>query len=226
MSILFSHAGFRALRWPVGMAVAGIAVALFIVAGSYWYWQFELANDQQSSRMQSVADSRLANARRELNDLRSSTENYQQLSARGMFLAEQRLDLIEAMQALKQRHKLLNLEYTVRAQRPLKLASGDYAAVAVRASRIHLTVRTVHDGDLVAFLDEFPRLQRGFFPLDRCVLKRADRGVIAAAGPMAPIAVATRPAANELTAACSLEWITLQDKRDSTVTTASAEKPL
>ena len=145
MSVLFSREGFRALRWPVGVALVGFAVAVFVVAGSYWYWQFELTNDQHSTRAQRDADNRVSNARRELNDLRDSAQNYQQLTARGMFLAEQRLDLVEAMKALKDRHKLLDMQYTVQAQRPLKIASGDYAAVEVRASQARIIAMFDYD---------------------------------------------------------------------------------
>ncbi len=229
MSMVFSRDGFRVLRLLIIVALAGIAVALFVVAGSYWYWQLETRNDEQSLRAQREADSRVNNARRELNDLRDSAQNFQTLTARGMFLAEQRLDLVEAMKALKDRHKLLDMQYTVQAQRPLKIASGDYAAVDVRASRIKLNVRALHDGDLVAFLDEFPRLQRGYFPLDRCVVWRMDRvtaATTATATRAEPSEIVESPTPNTLFAECSLEWITLQDKRNPTVVQASAGKPL
>ena len=116
------------------------------------------------------------------------------------------------------------------------MASGNsYSAVDVLASRIKLKVRAYHDGDLVAFLNDFPRIQRGFFPLDRCVIARAVDaekidGNIAQEGQNTGAATRQRTtqlaqppgstpdlatiAPDALTADCTLEWITLRDKRN------------
>ena len=239
MSVIFTRDGFRALRLVVIVALAGVAVAIALVTGSYMYWQMEKTNDQRSISAQADAQNRVANARREQNDLRDSAQTYQNLTARGIFIAEQRLDLIEAMNTLKDRHKLLELRYEIAPQRPLKMASGgNYAAVDVLASRIKLKVSAYHDGDLVAFLNDFPRIQRGFFPLDRCVITRAAdaerietdtaqagqnlgaRAALLAQATQAIKNLATQLtdpsaiAASAITADCTLEWITLQDKRN------------
>jgi hypothetical protein len=234
VNVIFTRDGFRALRLVAIVALVGLAVAIALVAGSYLYWQYEKSNDQQSLRTEAEAKNRVENARREQNDLRDSAQTYERLTARGMFAAEQRLDLIEAMSVLKDRHKLLDLQYELAPQRPLKMANGgNYAAVDVLASRMKFKARAYHDGDLVAFLNDFPRIQRGFFPLDRCVMTRsvdAERVENSAAqanqnvGALAPsVRVAQAIAANvaqptdspsAITAECTLEWITLQDKRN------------
>jgi hypothetical protein len=228
MNVIFTRDGFRALRLVAIVALVGLGVAVALVVGSYMYWQYEKSNDLKSISAEADAQRRVANARREQSDLRDSAQTYENLTARGMFVAEQRLDLIEAMNALKDRHRLMDLQYELQPQRPLKMANGDsYPAVDVLASRMKFKVRAYHDGDLVTFLNDFPRIQRGFFPLDRCVMTRAadaDRidnsaeqnnqnaGVLAQA-----VAVAAAPSVdspNAITAECTLEWITLQDKRN------------
>jgi len=234
MSVIFTRDGFRALRLVAIVALVGLGVAVALIVGSYIYWQYEKSNDLKSVSVEADAQRRVANARREQSDLRDSAQTYQNLTARGMFVAEQRLDLIEAMNALKDRHKLMDLQYELQAQRPLKMANGgNYPALDVLASRMKLKVRAYHDGDLVAFLNDFPRIQRGFFPLDRCVMTRtvdADRietsaaqtnqnaGAPAqAARALQAIANAAAPSpdsSNAITAECTLEWITLQDKRN------------
>jgi hypothetical protein len=233
VNVIFTRDGFRALRLVAIVALVGLAVAIALVVGSYLYWQYEKSNDQQSVRTEAEAKNRVENARREQNDLRDSAQTYERLTARGMFVAEQRLDLIEAMNVLKDRHKLLNLQYELAPQRPLKMANGNsYSAVDVLASRMKFKVRAYHDGDLVAFLNDFPRIQRGFFPLDRCVMTRSvdaervennaaqtnqNAGALAqsvrAAQAVAAAAQLIDPP-NVITAECTLEWITLQDKRN------------
>ena len=230
--MIFSRAGFKALKFAYLILLAGMAVGAFLVVGSYLYWQTEKKNDQLSKRSLQDLQARLNTAKRDREDLRGSEDTYKTLAARGMFLAEQRLDLIEAFAALKRRHQLVSLSYEVAPQRPLRLGTGiAFSGVNLVASRVKLKFRTLHDADLVAFLDEFPRLQRGFFPLDRCAIKLVAESRAVAATPVLPqenedaptpkprsnAAPVVRPTSGTgvtapLEAECSLEWITLQTK--------------
>jgi hypothetical protein len=215
VSVLFSREGFRALRWVVAITLLGIVVAMVLTLGSYWYWQFEAARSEQSVRAERSGQMRVENARRELNDLQQSSQNFQKLNASGMFVTESRLDLIEALQALKTRHQLMALSYNVSPQRALRITTTNYPALDVLASRVELTINARHDGELVVFLDEFPRLNRGFFPLDQCEVRRQAR-VERRSG-----ASDNRGSAMEsatVSAKCTMEWITLRDKRNAAQT--------
>ncbi len=208
--MIFSREGVRSLRFAAGIALLGVGIAGAFVAGSYIYWQAEKKNDQQSQRLLRDLRGRLDTIRRERDDLRNSADVFKSLTARGAFMPEQRLDLVEAFEELKRRHRLLSLEYEVSPQRPLRMGNGiAFSGVDVLGSRIKFKVRAYHDGDLVSFLDEFPRMQRGFFPIDHCLIKRAAdsaQAVVAGAGEKAPL-----PAGVE--AECVLDWVTLVDRR-------------
>lgn len=215
--MIFGREGAKALRFPFGIALIGVAVAAFLIAGSYYYWQAEKQSDQLSQRTLRDLRGRLDTIRREREDMRNSQDVYKTLAARGVFAPEQRLDLVEAFAELKNRHKLLSLEYEVSPQRSLRMASGiSFPGVDVMGSRIKLKVRAYHDGDLIAFLDEFPRMQRGFFPMDNCSIKRAAESGLARVAPGAAI---SNPQDNRsdpagLEADCYLDWVTLLDKRN------------
>lgn len=230
MSILTKE-GFGELRFASLVLVVGIGVAAFLTGGSYIYWQSEKTNNVQSKRAMNDMQSRLANAKRERDDLRNSEDTYKALTARGVFVTEKRLDLLDAMEALKLRHNIVTLEYQMSEQRPLKLAGGaTMSAVDALGSRIRLKASTIHDGDMVAFLDEFPRLQRGLFPIDQCVIKRS-LGTLQAETEIARRSLAQKTGTADTTennrerentavvitpaieAECALEWITLVDKR-------------
>lgn len=230
-----AHGGaFKALRFAGLVALSGLGVAVFLVGGSYLFWQSEKKSDVVSQRNLQELRNRLETVKRERADLQGSEETYKSLVERGAFAPERRLDLIEALAELKKRHKLFALEYEVAPQRPLKFATGaSYSAVGIMASRVHMKVQAYHDGDLVAFLDEFPRIQRGFFPIDKCSIKRVagvEQRVQATAGeagqpaPDAPAIVASAA----IEADCTLEWITLVDKSKAANMQATAEtrKPL
>ena len=221
--MIFSREGFKALRAVFGLALASVGVAAFLIVGSYYYEQAETKNDQQSQRALQDMRKRLDTLRREREDLRNSKDVYKTLSVRGVFLPEQRLDLVEALAELKNRHKLLSLEYEVSPQRSLHMASGiAFRGVEVMGSRIKVKAQAYHDGDLIAFLDEFPRMQRGFFPIDRCVIKRGADNVrqVVNIGPTrsaqtvgAGVIQDNVPLAPGLEAECLLDWVTLVDKR-------------
>ena len=218
--------GVKHLKLAYFVLLAGAAVCGFIIGGSYLYWQSEKKSDVQSMKTLSDMQVRVANVKRERDDLRDSEDTYKAITARGIFIPEQRLDLIEAMRVLQTRHKLVTLQYELGNQRTLKLAgSTAITGVEARGSRILLKASALHDGDLMAFLDEFPRLQRGFFPIDRCVLKPPSGRDGSAAPKPAALSAITSPGIASTTEApptelaagieaeCSLEWITLYDKK-------------
>jgi hypothetical protein len=244
-------ATFRALRFSIGIAVTGLVVSLVMAGGSWWLWEREKKLAVTSKRDESGVRSRLDSIRRERDDLLGSEDTYRMLAARGIFLPEKRLDFIEAMETLKSRHKLVSLEYDLFPQRALKFGTGlNYGATDIRASRLKVKVKAIHDGALVAFFDDIRRIERGFFPFDRCVLKRSQGREIAVAlpAPGSPGALAAprlptalpaavddgdAPAPSSTTAEpdtsigaeCALEWITIVDKAPQNTAQAGAERP-
>lgn len=224
--MIFSREGFKALRFIYGVTVAGFAVAAFLALGSYWYWQSEKKDDQQTQRSLRDLQGRVNSVRLELEELRNSDATYLAMVSRGIFAAEQRLELVEALDALRIRHKLAGLEYEVTPQHVLRMADGkSFPSVDVLGSRIKLKFRAYHDGDLMAFLQEFPRMQRGFFPLDRCTIKRSmdsARGAAvipqaAGAGNARTVTIETEDSpvsepTPSIEAECIADWVTLMDK--------------
>lgn len=221
---------FKALRFSVFVALAGLGVAIFLIGGSYLYWQSEKRASSMSQNLLQDQRNRLEAIKRERDDLQGSEETYKKLIAGGAFLLEQRLDFVEAIDVLRKRHRLMGLEYDVFPQRPLKFGTGaNYPAVDVMASRIRMKIKTYHDRDLVAFLDEFPRIKRGFFPIDQCAIKRVFEVSNQAPSPSPPAGQGSPPSTAEVPAAtptamtdavaplieadCTMEWITLKDKR-------------
>jgi hypothetical protein len=233
MSVAVTPAKPRGIRFASAVFVAGLIVAGFIGGGSYWYWQTEKKDEAQSQRALQDMRARLETVKRERDELRGSEATYKSLVARGVFAPEKRMDLIETMNELRKRHRLVALEYDVFPQRPLKVTGASYASADIRASRMRIKVQAYHDAELLQFLEEFSRIQRGFFPMDRCVIKRtADfesrrQAARAVAGASSASTQATAIAAAEggddsgasvlaaVEADCTLEWITLTSKDDS-----------
>jgi hypothetical protein len=181
----------------------GLAVAAAIALGYAGHWFLGKARgDEASSRAQlAEATARLEAARRERDDFRASSEVFRDLVKRGILEDENRLELVERLDRLKVGHRLHALEYEIAPQRPLAIAGvSSFTAVDVRGSRVKVTARALHEGDALAFLEELSRPPRGFTPATRCHLMRLDAG---AGESLAP----------RIEAQCTLEWITLKDKR-------------
>ena len=198
MSTVLSRDGFRALRSAWILLALSIVAALAIGAGGHWITERDKREGGQAEKRLREARSRLDGARRERDNLTESAEVFRALVDRGILQDERRLDLIELVAELRKRHRLLALDYEIAPQRPLPGPS--YATVEVLASRVKLKARALHEGDVLEFVEELSRSQRGLYPVDRCTLKRVDDG--------STVAVRVR-----VEAECALEWITIREKK-------------
>jgi hypothetical protein len=202
MNPVFSREGARALATSWVLLLLAIATGIALVLGSNWYQQREKRESANSSRRLQEARTRLEAARRERDSLQQSSDVFRTLVERGLLQSERRLELVELVNALQSRHHLFGLDYEVAPQRTLQLSGGRvFTAVDVLSSRVKLRARALHEGDVVAFMDELTHSRQGFYPVDRCVMRRTE-----ASGDM------LQP---RIEAECWLEWITLKDKRAS-----------
>lgn len=201
MKQILTSEGMKSLRtaWLL-LAVSAIAGA-GIVWGSHWYYEKEKGDRVISERRLKEARARLGGAQRERDSQQEAADTFRGLGDRGLLQNERRLDLVEFINQLRLRHQLSSLDYEILPRRPLQLSGGrSFTAVEVLASRVKLKARALHEGDIVGFVDALSKAQRGFYPVDRCQLRRVESFV--------PDSVQPRVEAD-----CALEWITLKEKR-------------
>ncbi|HET6264541.1 MAG TPA: hypothetical protein VFD95_06780 [Usitatibacter sp.] len=200
MSPIFTAEGMRSLRTSWVLLVLSIASAAAIVLGSHWFLAREKREAVDAERKLQEARGRLEGARRERDSLQESADVFRTLVERGLLQGERRLDLVEMVGALRARHELFSLDYEVAPQRPLQLPGGRvYPAVDVLASRVRVRMRALHEGDVVGFVEDLGQSRQGFYPLDRCLMRRVE---VATADALQP----------RVEAECAFEWITLKDK--------------
>ena len=200
MKAVFSQEGSRALRgaWAL-LALAAVAGAGLAYA-SYWYLQKEKQDIIASTKRLQEARARTEAVKRELEDLRTSSQVFQGLLDRGVLQEERRLDFIERLDQLKTRHRLATLEYDIDPQRVLPLAGGRvFNSLDVMGSRVKIRFKALHEGDALAFLEDLSAPPRGFNAMSRCHLFRVERSGADLASP-------------RIEANCALEWISLKDK--------------
>jgi hypothetical protein len=201
MNQIFSAEGRRALAVAWALLVLALIAGAGIVAGSRWYADKEKLDSANSSRRLQEARARLDGARRERDSLQESSDVFRTLVDHGMLQGERRLELVELVNALRVKYQLAALDYEIAPQRALQLAGGRvFNAVDVLASRVKLKARALHEGDLLGFIDALSRNPQGFYPVDHCSLTRLEA--------QAPDSIQPR-----VEAQCTLEWITLKEKR-------------
>lgn len=203
MKQLVSREGFRALRVSWALLALSLVASPAIIVGSHWYAEKERRDSASYGRRLQDARTRVEAARRERDSLQESADVFRTLVDRGMLQSERRLDLVELVNTLRAKHQLTALDYEIAPQRPLPLSGGRvFASVDVLASRVKLKARALHEGDVIGFVDALARNPQGFYPVDRCTMKRIE-----ASG-----ADSLQP---RIEADCTLEWITLKEKRGS-----------
>ena len=201
MKQVFSAEGLRSLRAAWILLALSIVAAAGIVAGSQWYYEKEKRDNATFGKRLQEARTRVQGARRERDSLYESSEVFRTLVERGLLQAERRLELVELVNALRARHQLAALDYEIAPQRALQLGAGRvFASVDVLASRVKLRARALHEADVIGFMDALTRTPQGFYPVDRCVMRRVEVA--------APDSIQPRVEAD-----CTLEWITLKEKR-------------
>jgi hypothetical protein len=200
MKQVFNAEGFRYLRTAWVLLVLSIAASVAIALGSNWYLTREKREILGAERRMQEARARLDAARRERDSLQDSADVFRTLVERGLLQGERRLDLVEMVNTLRARNQIYTLDYEVGAQRPLQLAGGRvFPAVDVLASRVHLRMRALHEGDVIAFVEALSQSRQGFYPVDRCSMRRIEAA--------APDSLQPRVEAD-----CAFEWITLKEK--------------
>jgi hypothetical protein len=200
LSAVFSRAGTRRLQGSWLMLGLAIACAVALGIGGKLYLEHEKRTRLTSAQKLEQARSRLETARRERDNLRESADIFRTLVDRGILQGERRLDMVELINGLRTREQLFALDYEIAPQRALPLPGGRaYPAVEVLASRVKLRMRALHEGDVLGFVEGLTASRQGFFPLDRCTMRRMES--------INPDALAPR-----VEAECTFEWITLKDK--------------
>jgi hypothetical protein len=201
MKQVFSKEGFGTLRASWVILIASIMVAAAVAGGSHWFVERQKRESAALAKRTQEGRTRVETARRERESLEQSADVFRTLVERGLLQSERRLDLVELVNGLRIRHQLFGLDYEIGAQRPLPLAGGvAFTAVDVLASRVKLRARALHEGDLLDFIDALSQSRQGFYPVDRCVIRRLEAKGDDALQP-------------RVEADCTLEWITLKEKR-------------
>lgn len=140
---------------------------------------------------------KLKRVRSEEHEIREKAALFNALTARGVIGEEQRLEWVELLKEIRDRHRLLDLRYDIAPQQPLdKTAAGQFG---LYASPMKLQLRLLHEEDLTRLLDDLRREARALIQVRRCDVSRVPRGS------------AENALQGLLQADCQVDWITVRE---------------
>lgn len=146
-------------------------------------------------------DGKLKRVRNEENEIRQKAAVFNSLLARGVIGDEQRLEWVELLKDIRDRHRLIELRYEIAPQHAVdKSPSGQFT---LYASTMKLQLRLLHEEDLTRLLDDLRREARALIQVRRCDVSRLPRSG------------ADNALQGLLQAECLIDWVTLREAEQS-----------
>ena len=191
----FSQSDLPYIKW--GLLTFLLTLAL---GGSAAYISQNYAHNVRNARSAvqqqlNEAHSKLNAARDDQENMATYTKEYSTIQRRGIIGDEQRLNLIEELETLRKRNRVLDFKYAIAPQQPYKPAPAlDSGNFDLRLSPMTLKFELLHEGQLINFFDSLRRDINGWFILDRCTLERVSGSTA------------------QLKADCAGGWLTLKNR--------------
>ena len=184
-------------RTPWVALLAAILIALATAAGlwtSAGARKAQVERDAAAARKSEV-ERRLARVRTEEQEIKTRTQQFQQMDQAGIIGQEKRLDWTELLRDLQQQLRLPGMSYEFGAQVPLETTTD--TGYAYHSSPLKIQLRLLHEEDLLNFINRLQREAKAMVLVRGCKLVR-------------PPATNSAGGAVQLNAECTMEWVTLR----------------
>jgi hypothetical protein len=143
-------------------------------------------------------DGKLKQVRNEESEIKEKSSLFSNLQARGVIGEEQRLDWVELLKDIRDKRRLIDLQYEISPQRALDTNAG--SGLAFYASAMKLQVKLLHEEDLTRLLDDLRNQAKALIRVKSCNVSRLARGGDERSGGLA-----------QLQADCQLDWVTIRE---------------
>ena len=180
--------------------VALLAAILIALAAAAGLWTSAGARKAQVERdaaaaRKSEVERRLARVRTEEQEIKTRTQQFQQMDQAGIIGQEKRLDWTELLRDLQHQLRLPGMTYEFGPQIPLESTTD--AGYAYHGSQLKIQLRLLHEEDLLNFITRLQQEAKAMVLVRGCKIARL------------PAANSTGGSA-QLSAECTMEWITLR----------------
>jgi hypothetical protein len=194
-----SALSLRNLGGSLAFLLLALLLAGGLVFGVLGYGEQAAQSLRQAQAEQAESRSRLARAQEDEQEIRAKIDRYREIIQLGRTQPERRLDWVETLRHIKEKRRLLGMDYEIAPQRPLDpklVVSGGYSFLV---SPMKLDMLLLHENDLLGLFADLQTQIPALIGIRQCTLERL---------PNAP--QPQQPAL--LRAQCEADWITLQEK--------------
>ncbi|MBI4988900.1 MAG: hypothetical protein HZC23_08790 [Rhodocyclales bacterium] len=204
MAATFTQDDFRRIRLSLAAALLMIATGAAAVYASIQMKQAEEKNNKAALAKRGESQRRLNLARDEELEIKQKIARFNELSARGIFGEEQRLDWVEQIRQIKQARKLFDIQYEIAPQQLADAVTvpGRSANFEYLASPMQVQMKLLHEDDLLNFLADLRSTAKAYLRVRKCDVSRLPR-VPSERGSVAP----------QLSADCTIDWITIRERK-------------
>lgn len=194
----FAPSDLPHVRWSLLAFLIALAVGASAVYLSQNIADSALRSKKSAQQQLTEARNKLNAARDDRDNLSTYAAEYEAWVKHKVIGEENRLDLIEDLEALRKRNRVLEFKYSIAPQAPYTpvpaLDSGNFE---LKQSAMTLQIDLLHEEQLINFFDSVRSGIKGWFILDQCALERTAAGADSSA---------------QLKAACSGSWITIKNR--------------
>jgi hypothetical protein len=195
---------FAKIRWGLGFLLLAALAGYAMTTTAQKLVERAQSEQRQLQGQQRDIRARLNRAPEEEQELRSKIALYRQLEDNGIIGQEERLNWVEQIGRIKAERRLLDFQYELAPQRSLGDATLPGGAIAgdyeFMASAMNLRMPLLHEDDLLGFLADLRKAVHAHLLVRECAIERLPQST-------------ERGMAAQLRAVCTIDWITLREKR-------------
>lgn len=200
-----SPADFPNLRLSL---LAALAMVLAGAGTSYaaFHWVQASQRDRAAAQAErNEIDGKLRRVSSEQSEIKEKSERFNALQARGVIGDEQRLEWVELLKDIRDRQRLLDLQYEFAPQREISTKSDAKsdgkpdAGFGFFASTMKVQIKLLHEEDLTRFLAELREQARALIQIKSCTVSRL------------PQEVNDSSLSAQLLADCQIDWVTVRE---------------
>ena len=145
-------------------------------------------------------EQKLKQVRNEENEIKQKSALFSKLQARGVIGEEQRLDWVELLKDIRDKRRLIGVEFEIAPQRALD--SNPASNFAFYASTMKLQFKPLHEEDVIRLLGDLRSQANALIQVKSCAVSRLPRGSGETSNSFA-----------QLQADCQIDWITAREAR-------------
>ena len=191
----FSQADLPHIKWSLLTFILTVALGGSLVLFSQKYAKDAQLAMRSAKQQQNDARDKLSAAHQDKENMSTYMKEFSAIQKRDVIGDEQRLNLIEGLETLRKRSRVLDFKYAISPQQPYKplvpLVTGNFD---LKLSPMTLKMDLLHEGQMINFFDNLRRDMNGWFILEKCTLERSAS------------------AEAQLKADCAGGWLTLKNR--------------